>query len=420
MSFCYNPYSVSQVGSEYNRNIQSNDKGFSDSDLIEYCPYTNSVIKAGDRNYSYYGNCKIGSSAYGAINNDIEEDFSETSFCFHSSLVNKNNETQNRAHVKNVIRPTCYKINCSESSLTIHLGNELFVCPRAGGIIKISENSYSNYTGLLFCPDYNLICTGSVICNNLFDCVDKNSTPISQTKDYTTNVNVSIEVTTVDDRAVTDNYIATTDMYELSENGECPQYCQQCNIYRQCKICYTNYKNYIGTKENDYEEIKCSNTTPADGYYNFTDTNNNKYFYKCIDHCKLCFNDTKTLCDQCYPTHYINATSGNRGNCIDRITGCIKYDNTSGEPRADNGGGLSYMQCLQCNNSADYYCLNGNRSTCHYDRYINKGLYGPIETGDNPCLMLCSERFFNCQACNLTSCTICNQTNHFINHYGNC
>ena len=422
MSFCYNTYYKGDIDYEYARSNINTNKGFSESKLIEYCPFSRSIVKNNSETetFNYNGNCKIGSSAYGWINNYIEEDFSETSFCFHSSLVNKNNKTQNRAHVKNVIRPTCYNISCSARSLTIHLGNEFFVCPRAGGIIEIEDNSYSDYTGFLFCPDYNLICTGKYICNNLFDCVDKSSTPKNLTNDYKPNVNVSIEVTTNIDTLISETHITKTGMYELSEDGECPQYCQQCNIYKQCKICATGYKNYIGTKENDYEEIKCSNTTPADGYYNFTDTNQNKYFYKCIDHCKLCFNNTKNQCDQCYPTHYINAPPGNRGNCTDRITGCIKYDNTSGENRTDNGGGLSYMECLQCNNLADYYCLNGNRSICHHKPYINKDLYGPIETGDNPCLMLCSERFSNCEACNLTSCTRCYDQSDDINHYGIC
>ena len=242
----------------------------------------------------------------------------------------------------------------------------------------------------------------------------------SLTNDYTPNANVSIEITTDKDTSVDNKYITTTGMYELSKDGDCPQYCQQCNIYRQCKICYTGYKNYIGTKQNDYEEIKCSSTYPLDGYYNFTDSENNRYFYKCIEHCKLCFFGTEDKCNQCYPTHYIDGNPGALGNCTDRITGCIKYDNTSGEIRPDNGGALSYMKCLQCNNTAKYFCINGNRSTCVYYPDINLGLYGPIETGDNPCIMLCSERFFNCQACNLTSCVICNQSNHFINHYGNC
>ena len=425
MAFCFNANTLTNIGkfdSEYHRNFKNAGSGFSESQLIEYCPYSSSDIKMTDLNLNFNGNCKIGSSDYGEINKYIEEDFSEISFCVHSSLLNKNNNTYNQEEfkwIKNTIRPTCYNISCSEKSLTIHLGNELFVCPRAGGIIKISD-SYSNYTGVLFCPDYNLICTGTVPCNNLFDCVEKNSTQKSLTNDYTPNANVSIEITTNKDTSVDNKYITTTGMYELSKDGDCPQYCQQCNIYRQCKICYTGYKNYIGTKQNDYEEIKCSSTYPLDGYYNFTDSENNRYFYKCIEHCKLCFFGTEDKCNQCYPTHYIDGNPGALGNCTDRITGCIKYDNTSGVTRPDNGGALSYMKCLQCNNTAKYFCINGNRSTCVYYPDINLGLYGPIETGDNPCIMLCSERFFNCQACNLTSCVICNQSNHFINHYGNC
>ena len=428
MAFCFNVNTLINIGkfdSVYMRNDLNNEiSGFSESELIEFCPYSSSDIKINNLNFNYNGNCKFGSSEYREINKYIEEDFSETSFCVHSSLLNIKSEALNNPElnsIKNTIRPTCYKMSCSEKSLTIHLGNELFVCPRAGGIIKINDNSYSNYTGVLFCPDYNLICTGTVLCNNLFDCVDKNSTQKSLDT-YSVNANVSIEVTTNKDTSVSNNNIITSDIYELSEDGDCPQYCRQCNIYRQCKICTKDYKNYIGAKENDYEEIKCSNTSPADGYYNFTDSDSNRYFYKCIDYCKLCFYTSKNYCHQCYPTHYISKApgQGSAGTCIDRITGCIKYDNTSGEYRVDNGGALSYMKCLQCNNSASYYCINDNRATCVHNPTINLRKYGPIETGNNPCIMLCSERFFNCESCNLTSCTICNQQNHFINYYGNC
>ena len=44
-----------------------------------------------------------------------------------------------------------------------------------------------------------------------------------------------------------------------------------------------------------------------------------------------------------------------------------------------------------------------------------------METGSNPCLQKCDERFLNCDTCNYSSCVICNnQSNHFINYYGNC
>jgi hypothetical protein len=86
-------------------------------------------------------------------------------------------------------------MSCSEKSLTIKIGLEYIVCPRAGGIIKL-DNNYTNYTGVLICPDYNLICTGNVVCNNIFDCVDKNSSYKISTfnYDYTQSTNVSSEI----------------------------------------------------------------------------------------------------------------------------------------------------------------------------------------------------------------------------------
>ena len=414
MAFCYNTIYNNQIFDFRRNKLADSSYGFSNRELIENCPFSLSEINY-EYTGNYYGSCKFGS----AINEFIEQDFSETSFCIHSSLLNKNSEHFDRPDVKYVIRPTCYKMNCSERSLTIHLGNEFFVCPREGGIIKINKDAYSNYTGFIFCPDYNLICSATDLCNNLFDCVDKKSVEkTTLSYDYTLNQNVSIEVTTNNDTEISSNNIVTSGMYELSKDGDCPQYCQQCNIFRQCKICATGYKNYIGTKEGDTEEIKCSNSTPADGYYNFT-KGENRYFYKCIEYCKLCFNN-KNLCNQCYPTHKIDASSGYPGTCIDRITGCIEYDNTSGEYMDDNGGGLSYMKCSQCDNLKWYYCLNGDKSTCVLNPNINLTKYGPIESGKNPCIMKCSERFFNCDTCNLTSCVICNQTKHFINIYGNC
>ena len=60
---------------------------------------------------------------------------------------------------------------CTNKSLTIQLNNQYFVCPQEGGIIT----NITNYKGYIYCPDYNLICSGTTLCNNMFDCVDKKS-----------------------------------------------------------------------------------------------------------------------------------------------------------------------------------------------------------------------------------------------------
>jgi hypothetical protein len=63
------------------------------------------------------------------------------------------------------VRAVCFNMLCSDKSLTIQVGEDYFVCPRGGG--KINGVGYDGY---LLCPDYNLICTRSVIYNDIFDC----------------------------------------------------------------------------------------------------------------------------------------------------------------------------------------------------------------------------------------------------------
>ena len=391
--------------------------------LIEYCPYTNSDNNY-DSKFTFTGSCKFGNKiSYGPTNDNIYQEFNDQSFCVFSSLLNKTKD-----YSSNVTRANCYGISCSERSLTIRVENEYIVCPREGGILKI-DNDYSDLKGYLFCPDYNLICTANVVCNNIYDCALKNSEVKDTTYDYdyVINKNVSIEMTTDDSTKIKDSDINKNYSYEQSEDGVCPQYCKQCISNKQCILCDSGYNKYIGEKEsNTTAPIKCSNTTPAHGYYNFTN-NSKQFFYQCIDHCKLCYNSDKHLCHQCYPTYYINATSGFPGLCIERIPGCLNYDTVNGvvENAPDNGQGLSYTHCLKCDNSRYYYCLNGNRTTCYLDPEntlsIDLSKYGPMETGSYPCLQKCDERFLNCDTCNYTSCVNCNnQSNYTINAYGNC
>ena len=53
-------------------------------------------------------------------------------------------------------------MHCSDRSLIIQMNNDFIVCPKAGGnIIAI------NYDGKLACPDYSLIYSGRVLCNDM-------------------------------------------------------------------------------------------------------------------------------------------------------------------------------------------------------------------------------------------------------------
>ena len=75
--------------------------------------------------------------------------------------------------IKGIIRPNCYKMFCSDKSITIKIGNEYFVCPRQGGTMKINS---TNHTGFIMCPDYNSICTANNWCNDPLVCIEKKIT----------------------------------------------------------------------------------------------------------------------------------------------------------------------------------------------------------------------------------------------------
>ena len=100
--------------------------------------------------------------------NILSESYSNNSFCVLSSLISKNISQYN--YYSNTIRAVCYQMHCSSRSLTIQINDNYFVCPREGG--QINGTFFSGY---LLCPDYYLICSGTVLCNDMYDCIEKKS-----------------------------------------------------------------------------------------------------------------------------------------------------------------------------------------------------------------------------------------------------
>ena len=43
-----------------------------------------------------------------------------------------------------------------------------------------------------------------------------------------------------------------------------------------------------------------------------------------------------------------------------------------------------------------------------------------MEEKNYPCIQKCEDKFMNCESCIFEKCTVCNQTKHFINDFGNC
>ena len=341
-----------------------------------------------EEEYGYYiGHCsKKGSGHYGTLiyyydNNtnisyyesgDIEqitgEKYSDNSFCYLSSLI-KNNKTDEELLLGHT-RAICFETFCSSKSLTIKIGEDFIVCPRAGGKIEVND-----YEGYLLCPDYNLICSGTVICNDMFDCVEKKSEIKEESYIYDYEIKTSQNLVKAEDEEP-DNI----NNYELSEDGECPQFCKLCSKNQKCLECKNNYV-LVGNINN--EKIKCVDSTRINiGHYRINDS----FYYECIDNCDICQNST--LCESC------NSNSIHLyDKCIKKIENCQEYN--------EDGS------CKICNENFGF--IENNRNECinieelneYYSKDNGISYYKCDGEGDN--------HIKNCIKCNYNDALNCDQ-----------
>ena len=210
----------------------------------DYCP-THGQRNDETNNGYFTGNCKYGDGSFGynvyyinpetgqleaghpnsELPQELGEIYSDTSFCFMSSLV----PTGKYQLYNSIPHPMCYQIYCSSSSLSIKINNDLVVCPREGGNVKID-----GYDGFINCPDYNLMCTGTVVCNDMFDCIEKKSLVKESSYNYDYISQTTQKFSKI--RAM-----AISEAYELSEDGLCPKNCADCDINKKCKVCKEGY-----------------------------------------------------------------------------------------------------------------------------------------------------------------------------------
>jgi hypothetical protein len=257
----------------------------------------------------FTGNCKDGNGKFGQYiyyynenkkiyeNNhpnselpkELGEVYSDTSFCIMSSLA----PTGKYKIYNSILHPMCYKTHCSSSFLTIQINDDYIVCPRQGGNVKVK-----GYDGLMHCPDYNLICTGTVVCNNRFDCIDKKSKAKEETYDY--------DYTPL----TTQNYnklpkLQVLSGYELSNDGVCSIYCSQCKKNNICKSCKEGF-NLVEIKNDGISQIICDNTINVEkGYYKGDDDT----YYLCNEECGTC--EKKNKCLTCKENYYFLESTTN-------------------------------------------------------------------------------------------------------------
>ena len=357
----------------------------------DFCLAYNSLENEESAFGNYVGSCKYGNGNYGVYisysngisskrNSDFPKNFGEKygndSFCVLTSLSVKGS-TGWLKFDNNIIHPMCYPMYCSDKSLTIQIYEQYVVCPRSGGKVKVD----GIYEGFLFCPDYNLICTGSVMCNNMFDCVEKESTIKSDTYEYGYEIKTS---------QIKNNLINAVTLigFELSENNTiCPQYCEQCKELKKCFKCKSGM-NLIGIKENDENPIICNETINISiGYYQNEET---KIYYPCTEFCDQC---NKTHCLKCDNIHKINKDENK--TCIDKVFNCEKYNET--------------FDCIKC--KENYSFIEYNRDECYI---INKSKYYSLDDGIS--YFPCNKSIAHCDICNNNNliCTKCDANYYFI------
>ena len=137
-------------------------------DIANYCPVMqNDYEKA--NNFYYYSRCNIiGKENY----TEIGEKLSNTSFCFMSSLVKSSLSEEIKSKYSNE-KAICYEVIQCDNTLkhyTIKIGETEFTCTNGN---NIESYEIEGFEGTITCPPYNRICSGTKLCNDLYDCDEK-------------------------------------------------------------------------------------------------------------------------------------------------------------------------------------------------------------------------------------------------------
>ena len=133
---------------------------------INYCPAADAFFVSNSKNQYYFEtNCRYGSSLN--LSPQYGEVIGNRSICFESSLVPRYSPQPYKW------RSICYKMICDRlnKNIIVFINDLNVTCPYKGGKLK----KIKGFKGEINCPDYNMICTSDIWCNEMFDCIDKKS-----------------------------------------------------------------------------------------------------------------------------------------------------------------------------------------------------------------------------------------------------
>ena len=378
---------------------------------------------------------------------ELQESFTSNSFCVLSSLVPKGGS------LTSTIRAVCHEMYCTSGSLTIKIGEYFIVCPRSGGKVEVE-----NFNGYLLCPDYNLICTGSRLCNNIYDCLKEQSVEINETFYY----NYTIKTTQNSEVYASEKAIYG---YELTQDGNCSYLCGQCGNNKICYKCAPHYKpdendktkciekdqKCQSFKDDDTDECKMCKT----GYFLAKEDDNNfvcqengimkqyyithdsedptfTYYKKChngVQNCFLC--DSNTKCLQCVNDNYKVIDDGIKCGdlssklfCLDTKTqqykSCSYFMENCYKCQLNNRN----FECLECNAGYSVLHDNTNNIACSQQSFFEgNNHYFTNDSGIN--YYSCGNSLYhdasNCLECfNKNTCSHCKTGYKLVNQNTRC
>ena len=391
-----------------------------------YCPIARYDYDANIPIYNY--RC----SNVDSIEYDLQRDetFGNDSFCVLSSLSKVESTDKN-------VKALCYKMICSSQSLTIQIGDYYIVCPREGGKIEAK-----NLDGFLLCPDYNLICSSSVLCNDLFNCNKNQSYELEESFIY------DYEIKTTQNSTIY-NSDKRSYGWELTHEGSCPFECMQCTSKTHCIRCRPHY-DYINNEcikvmplcdkfedeehnvcikcVNDYFLVENSNGTRycesipvSDQYYQYSNIDGVPLYKKCeIENCNKCVDFSSPVKCQSCSEPFKKVDDGEF--CGDLSTQLF-YEDSSGIYKTCKNY-ASYDKCYKCQKSGDVFeCLECTSIGDYILSYRNSppscvlrsSVDDTIYTTDNKKYYPCNNALYNdipnCEKCdNKEQCKQCSSS----------
>ena len=358
--------------------------------------------------------CSSGINVYNAYG----EKYSPTSICVLTRASASGTGNSGKG-----FQPVCVNATCTNNYLylTLDEGNSI-ICPREGGLVRPADSE-----GPILCPDYNLICTGEVYCNSIFDCINKKSRPKNNTFTYDYSIKTTLHYTNV-------GSVVSPPM-EYSDEGLCSAQCSGCYGKRMCNLCPNNYKLIINPAYFCWNGDNGTYTSLGSGEYATCDADF-PGCYKCSKtKCNSCKSGFYREDGECYFNQKLNlyCQRWNYDGCIQCTSAAFFIENDKVCKLKSN---YNLAEFYTLDNSKYFYCYRAmtNCKECSSNKICTKCNSGYILVDNNKCMTSaslnndqylslnggstynsCSNLMPNCKRCdNSTYCKECNEEYVFV------